>query len=107
MAQNYYTDIDMHNNKIINLPDATSPQQPVTLHQSIKKNTTTIGDGTNTSYTVTHGLGTQDVTVQVRQMASPYSFISPSQIQATDNNSVAISFATAPTNNQYKVIILG
>ncbi|MBU2701188.1 hypothetical protein Ga0466249_002302 [Sporomusaceae bacterium BoRhaA] len=32
-GKNYYTDIDMHNNKIDNLPDATENKQPTTLQQ--------------------------------------------------------------------------
>jgi hypothetical protein len=132
MAQNYYTDINMHGNKISNLPDAIDLQEPATLKQlqeieltpgppgekgdtgdtgpvgaSYLKYAATIGDGSNTEYTVNHNFGTRDVVVQIRENSSPYGYVTPEDIQATDINSVAVSFVVAPTVGQYRVIILG
>jgi hypothetical protein len=113
-TNNYYANIDFNGNAIHNISDASALQDPVTLKQlqtvettMLKKVTATIGNGTSTSFSITHNLATQDIIVQLIQTVSPYNFISPSQIQATDINSVAISFATTPATNQYRVIILG
>ena len=67
---------------------------------------TSVGDAAATSYTVTHNLGTRDVTVQVREVASPYAVVI-ADIAATTTNTVTIDFATAPSENQYRVIVIG
>lgn len=107
MAQNYYTSIDMHNNPIDNLPNATNNQQPATYGQIIKKYVVAVGNGSELSFTVNHNLNTQNVLIQVRLTDSPFTFISPSTIQATDANNAMVSFSSAPTTNQYTVIIIG
>lgn len=69
------------------------------------KYTTTIGDGSATSFTVTHNLANQDVLVVVRETATPYENIQV-QVQATTSNTVTVGpFLTAPTNNQYTVSV--
>lgn len=65
-----------------------------------------VGDGTNTQFTITHNLGTRDVTVTVYETASPYGVVYP-DIQMYDNNSIKLLFATAPTAGQYRVVIVG
>jgi hypothetical protein len=67
---------------------------------------TSVGDAVATSYTVTHSLGTRDVTVQVREVASPYAVVI-ADIAATTTDTVTIDFATAPSENQYRVIVIG
>jgi hypothetical protein len=62
--------------------------------------------GSSTSYTVTHNLGTRDVTVQVRETATPYAKVEP-DIAMTTTNAVTISFATAPSSLQYTVTVIG
>jgi len=62
--------------------------------------------GSATSYTVTHNLGTRDVTVSVRETGSPYAKVEPDIAMAT-TNTVTISFATAPTSDQYTVTVIG
>lgn len=70
------------------------------------KHTQTIGDGSATSITVTHNLGTRDVVVMVRETNSPYAIVMP-DIECTDDNTVTLRFATAPSLNQYTVTIVG
>ena len=62
--------------------------------------------GSSTSYTVTHNLGTRDVTVQVREVASPYAKVEP-DIEMTTTNTVTVKFAVAPTSDQYSVVVIG
>jgi len=66
----------------------------------------TIGDGTNTSFTLTHNLGTRDIQITVTQVASPYKQIITETNSATTNTATVI-FGTAPTTNQYRVTITG
>lgn len=63
-----------------------------------------VGDGSNVSYTVTHNLGTRDVMVQVRRTSGDYDFVDVKAGAAT-TNTVVVEFDTAPTSNQYRVLV--
>jgi hypothetical protein len=71
-----------------------------------KKYSTSIGDGSSTSIVVTHALGTQDVIMQVRQVASPYAEVE-CDMQATSTTTSTFIFAAAPSSNQYRVTVVG
>lgn len=71
-----------------------------------QKYSTTIGDGSTTSFTITHSLGTQDVLIQVRQAASPYQVVY-TDCEATSTTQATIQFSSAPTSNQYRVTVIG
>lgn len=68
--------------------------------------TISIGDGSATSYTVTHGLSTQNCIVQVYEAGSPYNVVYP-DVQMTTSTTCTIIFAVAPTTNQYTVVVIG
>lgn len=72
----------------------------------VRKYATSIGDGSATSYTVTHNLGTRDVTVAVFDNSSPYAEVVV-DVQHTSTTAVTILFSTAPTSNQYRVAVQG
>lgn len=62
-----------------------------------------VGDGTNTSYAITHNLGTRDVIVQVYDNAT-YDTVYVDTVR-TSTNVVTLTFATAPSSNAYRVLI--
>ena len=65
-----------------------------------------IGDGSATSYTVTHNLGvSNDVHVSVRDTGTNY-YVYP-DVKYVNSNSVLIEFSSSPTSNQYRVSIIG
>jgi hypothetical protein len=69
----------------------------------------TIGDGTNTSYVVTHSLGTTDLAVQLWDLtgADPVEATGDAtSITATSTNAVTIVFPSAPATDSYRVVIL-
>ena len=70
-----------------------------------KKATANVGNGTNTSFAVTHGLGTRDVQVQVYDNAS-YDTVECDVVR-TDANNVTVSFTVAPANDAYRVVVIG
>jgi len=58
-----------------------------------------------TSYTVTHNLGTLDVHVQVYEVATGEEVI-VDNVRAT-TSTVTLGFASAPTSNAYRVVVIG
>ena len=70
-----------------------------------RKYATAVGNGSLTSIPVTHNLGTRDVAVTVYDAAS-YEEVLVDSVR-TDVNTVTLSFATAPTTGQYRVVIIG
>ena len=72
----------------------------------LDKVSASVGDGSATTYTVTHNLGTRDVLVQVTRVASPYDVVIADVAAATEST-VTVTFATAPTNNQFRVVVIG
>jgi hypothetical protein len=58
-----------------------------------------------TSYTVTHNLGTLDVHVQVYEIATGEEVIVDNVRAST--STVTIGFASAPTSNAYRVVVIG
>lgn len=65
----------------------------------------TIGNGASTSFTVTHNFNTADVVVAVYTVADG-TVVYPDITNSTVN-AVTIDFATAPTSNQYRVVVVG
>ena len=71
-----------------------------------RKYSTSIGDGSNTSYTVTHNLGSRDVTVAVYRNSGNYDEILVETRHDTTNTAVIV-FAAAPSSNQFRVVVTG
>lgn len=65
-----------------------------------------IGDGSATSFNVTHSLGTTDAIVLVRETSGSKQLVN-ADVVFTDSNTVTVSFATAPTAGQYRVTVIG
>lgn len=72
--------------------------------EDIVKYAASVGDGTATSYTVTHNAGTRDVVVGVYDN-STYEEVVPLTVHAT-TNTVTVQFATAPASDAYRVVVL-
>lgn len=62
-----------------------------------------IGDGTNTSYVITHNLGTIDVIVMLKDNTTLEEVFADVVISTA--NTITVSFATPPASNAYRVII--
>lgn len=64
-----------------------------------------IGNTSATSFAIDHNLGTLDVLVQVYDNAT-YDTVEVDVVRTTSNR-VTVSFAAAPGNNAYRVVIIG
>lgn len=65
-----------------------------------------IGDNINNVYTITHGLGSIDVTVSVFYNDSPYEDVI-ANIQRLDSNNVRLEFSEVIPLNKIRVVIVG
>ena len=65
-----------------------------------------IGDGSSTDITVTHSLGTKDVTVAVFDNTTPFAEVIV-DVKHTSTSAITLSFAVAPTASQYRVVVMG
>ena len=72
----------------------------------VRKYAASVGDGTSTTYTVTHNLGTRDVQVTVYDNSAPYAEVVV-DVQHTSTTAIAVLFSVAPTSNQYRVVVQG
>ncbi len=62
-----------------------------------------VGDGSATSYAVTHSLETLDVIVQVYEKSSGATVFT--DVERTDADTVTLIFASAPAANAYRVLV--
>ena len=88
--------------RTVTLPDATGTVA-LTTDITGRVYATSIGDGSNTSYTVTHNLNTRDVNVQLYDNSS-YDTVYADVVR-TSVNALTISFGTAPTSNDIRVLV--
>lgn len=104
-----YTHPDNHPASMIT-QDAThrfvSDAEKSSWNAKTKKYAANIGNGSATEITVTHNLGTQDVTVMLRETSSPYNQVY-CDVQVTGNNEIKLLFASAPASGAYRVIVTG
>lgn len=66
-----------------------------------------VGDGTTTSFTITHNLGTRAVLVGMRQAAAPYAPIwGAFKATADTANTVTVTFSSPPSVGQYQLVVM-
>lgn len=70
-----------------------------------RKYAANIGNGTLTTIPVAHNLGTEDVTITVREVATKQ--IVMVDVQIVDSNNIQILFASAPASASYRVVVVG
>jgi hypothetical protein len=70
----------------------------------VTKYAANVGNGSATSYTITHNLGTRDVIVSVYDNASPYAEVI-CDVQHSSTTAITLLFSVAPTSNQYRVVV--
>lgn len=63
-----------------------------------------VGDGSSTSITVTHNLGTKDVIVSVYDKTTPFQDLVV-DVRRTTTNTVTLIFGVAPTSAQFRCVV--
>ncbi len=73
---------------------------------SFNKFAASVGDGTATSFNVSHNLGTRDLFAEVWRNSSPWDKVLP-KIQLPDVNTATVLFSTAPAANAFRLVLGG
>lgn len=87
--------------------EASKVVTPDTLKGSpwaTQKYNSNVGDGSATSYVITHNLNSRDVEVEVYRNSGNYDTVLV-EIQRTSVNSITLLFDTAPAANAYRVMV--
>lgn len=72
----------------------------------LRKYATSIGDGSATSYTITHNLNTRDVLIRVFPNSGDYDDVEV-DVRRPSTTTATLVFATAPAANAYRVVVMG
>ena len=79
----------------------------VTLGSDIPvKKAYNVGNGSDATFTITHNLGTRDLTATIRENGGSYEIVH-TDIEYPTINTISISFASAPALNEYRVVLVG
>jgi hypothetical protein len=85
---------------------AITPLKLANWSGRIKKYVATIGDTTNTVYSITHNLNTKDIHVTVYNNAGNFDDVEV-EIRRTSTTAIEVRTSAAPGNNALQVVILG
>lgn len=105
----YSEDVEVGDVLVAKINDPASLTDWIRLNKNIPPIATTtsyaasFGDGTSTSFTITHSLGSRDLIVQIYN-TSTYEEVEM-QVVRTSTSVITIDTNTAPTSNQYRVVI--
>lgn len=72
---------------------------------AVRKYSTQIGNGSLTTFTVTHNLGTRDVVAAVYYTGSTYDRVYPEILHATTNTITVTFSGITPSSNQFTVVV--
>lgn len=85
---------------------AITPAKLTNWSKAPKRYQVLVGDGSNTSYTVTHNLGTRDVLVNVFRNSGNYDEVMV-ETRMTSTTQVTLVFSSAPATDAFRVVVLG
>ena len=85
--------------------DITSVETKLVTDSFTRKATANVGNASATSFAVNHNFGTRDVVVNVYDSAT-YDTVEVDVVR-TNENTVTVSFATAPGVDAYRVVVIG
>jgi hypothetical protein len=86
--------------------DVSALETKLTTDGYTKKYSTTIGDGTAQTFTVTHSLSTRAVTVSVFESTSPWAEVE-AEVLHTSTSAITVNTNSVPTAGQYTVVVVG
>lgn len=99
IADQTETDAGIADDKIV------TPLKLATYSGRAKRYSTDFGDGSATSYVITHSLGTLDVMVYIRETGGSKRMVI-AEVQHTSTNTITILTETAPASGAYRVTVV-
>lgn len=85
---------------------AITPLKLTTWSGKTKRYTSDIGDGSATSFTLTHNLNSRALQVTVYRNSGNYDQIE-CEVRHTSTSALTLLFTTAPTSNQFTAVVTG
>lgn len=85
---------------------AVTPLKLTTWSGKTKRYTSDLGDGSATSFTLTHNLGSRALQVQVYRNSGNYDQIE-CEVRRTSTSALTLLFTAAPTSNQFTAVVTG
>jgi hypothetical protein len=85
---------------------AITPLKLTTWSGKTKRYTSDIGDGSATSFTLTHNLGTRALQVAIYRNSGNYDQIE-AEVRHTSTSALTLLFTLAPTSNQFTAVVTG
>ena len=85
---------------------AITPFKLTNWDKAPKRYQSLVGDGSNTSYTLTHNLGTRDLQVSVYRNSGNYDEVMV-ETRMTSTSQVTLVFSSAPAVDAFRAVILG
>lgn len=84
---------------------AVTPETLAAFSGLVRYSVSDIGDGSNTSLTHVHNLGTRDVICTLYRNSGNYDRVFADE-QHTDENTITYIFSVAPSNDQFRSVVL-
>lgn len=81
-----------------------TPAQIRTYYDSVTKFAANVGDGTNVNYTINHNLNTRDVHVALYRNVTPWDEVI-ANVNHLDADNITLGFSSAPSTNQFRVVV--
>jgi hypothetical protein len=85
---------------------AITPLKLTTWSGKTKRYTSDLGDGSATSFTLTHNLGSRALQVSVYRNSGNYEQIE-CEVRHTSTSALTLLFTAAPTSNQFTAVVTG
>ena len=85
--------------------DIVSLETKLVADSFTKKASASVGNGVNTSFALAHNFGTRDVVVNIYDNSTWETV--EADVVRTDTDTVTVSFASPPSSNAYRVVVIG
>ena len=104
----FTSQIDMNGFKVTELSPGTSGTDAVNVNQLTSSSpqgfAADLGDGVNSTFTVSHNFSSFDVIVQMYEVSTGAEIFADVKLAAEDD--VSVTFGSIPTVGQYRVLVI-
>lgn len=91
--------------RILTAPSESGSGLVINRHHAGRVKSFTIGNGSDTTFTLEHGLGTLSVDIELQDLGTGVHCVA--DYITVDENNIRVEFGIAPTQDQYRVTFCG